>query len=361
MVHSFRILSFRTVVAFVLVLCIASPSSMAEPTEEETLKLLEKSLSVTEIDNEISRLAGVQQSMQGTISKLENELRLKEREVIRQQQNVDDVLRAYYTGERDILLRALFSFNSLSDLLAMLDYFDAIFARDKNILNSYKTQYRELKQGKDAVVLEKERLADMERKLMLQRNRLIALQQDIDNELNKRGDSERIRIMIKELTNFWQTVGLYEVKQYFAALADAMKELPDWLNENKQYLQFKGFEYTLRVPEDALNGFLRSQNELFEHFAFRFEQDKLKVQGKRDGLDVEISGRYTIEEEPVNSIRFHVDELKFNKLALPDTTRRALEEEFDLSFYPHLVVSFVKAKSVEILDGELVVILKLEL
>jgi hypothetical protein len=65
--------------------------------------------------------------------------------------------------------------------------------------------------------------------------------------------------------------------------------------------------------------------------------------------------------EKSGAILFHVDELIFNGLALPDTTRRSLEEEFDLGFYPQKMVSFLKTKSVQIEDGKLIVKLSISL
>jgi hypothetical protein len=56
-----------------------------------------------------------------------------------------------------------------------------------------------------------------------------------------------------------------------------------------------------------------------------------------------------------------VDDLLFNGFTLPDTTRAALEKEFDLGFYPGLMISFLKAKEVEIKDGELIIRLTLSL
>jgi len=56
-----------------------------------------------------------------------------------------------------------------------------------------------------------------------------------------------------------------------------------------------------------------------------------------------------------------VDHLLFNGLELPDTTRQALEKEFDLGFYPAKLVSFIQATSVKIEDGTLEVKLKMSL
>ncbi|MNI90612.1 hypothetical protein D3C73_1481570 [compost metagenome] len=50
---------------------------------------------------------------------------------------------------------------------------------------------------------------------------------------------------------------------------------------------------------------------------------------------------------------FHVDEVVFNGLKLPDTTRKALEEDFDLGFYPEKIISFLRATDVSSAAGVL--------
>ncbi|MNE85058.1 hypothetical protein D3C80_1820140 [compost metagenome] len=100
---------------------------------------------------------------------------------------------------------------------------------------------------------------------------------------------------------------------------------------------------------------------MFNDFTFQFKEDKVVAQGKRENMEIQIAGHYTIENDPKNAILFHVDELLFNGFALPDTTRQALEKEFDLGFYPDLIVSFLKANAVTMEDGELTIKLSITL
>ncbi|MEC0179871.1 hypothetical protein P4H83_33950, partial [Paenibacillus favisporus] len=76
---------------------------------------------------------------------------------------------------------------------------------------------------------------------------------------------------------------------------------------------------------------------------------------------LQVQGHYSVEEQPQNSIMFHVDKLVFNGYELPDTTCRQMEEEFDLGFYPQQIVSFVKATEVKSTDKNLHVTLKLSM
>jgi hypothetical protein len=333
----------------------------AEPTDEETRLLLEKSLSVIEIDKEIDRIAIRKQEAAAGISRSEALLVAKEAEIAARREEAGHVVRSYYMGERDMLLGALVSFDSLSELFTMLDYIDVIFSRDKNTLNMYQAQYRAISKDRDTLAAEQAQLYDIEGQLIAQRNRMIALQAQIDSTLSGSGDADRLRRLIDELTNYWQTVGLHEVNRYFGAMADAMQDLPEWMKANNNFLEIDGFNYTLRLPEDELNRFLREKNPMFDSFEFRFQSDKVIAHGKREGLEIEISGHYSVEDKPVNALLFHVDDLIFNDLHLPDTTRAKLEKQFDLGFYPQKIVPFVKADSVAVKDGELIVKLKVEM
>jgi len=337
------------------------PVLAMKPEDEEVRRILEKSLSSVELDKEIAHIAEQKTKISEELARSLEQLQQQEALMQTHQEDAGRVLRAYYMGERDLLLTALLSSDSLADLLAMIDYFDFIFSGDRRQLNSYVEQYRAVKKIVAKQTAESEQLTRIEEKLIAQRDRLAALQQEVNNDLSGRSDEERLRLMIQEMTNFWQNVGFYEVKRYFKELANAMNKLPGWVQDNKDMLEIDGLTYTLTVPEDKLNEFLREQNELFNNFNFHFEDGVVSVSGKREGLAVEISGRYVIINEPKNGLVFQVEKLLFNGLALPEETRSALEQEFDLGFYPERIISFLKAKSVAVQDGKLIVKLAIRL
>ncbi|OMF36972.1 hypothetical protein BK133_07070 [Paenibacillus sp. FSL H8-0548] len=332
------------------------------PTEEEEMhSLLEKSLSVVEIDKEIIRIGEQKQQLLLTMTDTERQLVLQEQQIELKQEEAGNVLRAYYVGERDFLLSALLSFDSLSELFQMLDYAEIILTHDKNTLNTYVEQYRKVKEGYQLLEARRDELDAIEEQLQTQKTRVLALEKQLDSELAGRSDADKIRILMNELTSYWETAGVDEVKQYFRALSKAMQSLPAWIQDNKQLLEIKGFQYTIRVPEQSLNSFLREQNDIFNNFSFVFNEGSIIAEGKRDQMEIKISGHYTVENDPKNAILFHVDKLIFNGFSLPDTTSRALEKEFDLGFYPDLIVPFLKANAVDIKDGELTIKLNLKL
>lgn len=329
------------------------------PDDEEVRQIIEKSLSVAEIDKEIARTQQEQNTIKSKLNDSQEELNKKEQAIDKQRKDAGKVLYSYYTGERDILLTALLSSKSLTDLLALFDYFDFIFSNDQLTLNTYTNQYKELQ--KTIVKLDKQskQLIQVQQGLQSQRDRVVTLQQDVDHQLSGRSDADKLRLMIDEFNNYWKSVGLLEVKRYFSALSKAMDNIPAWIQKEKDMLTIDGFNYTITIPEDKLNAFLREQNQMFNTFSFTFKNDIVEVSGKRDGMEVKIAGHYTVENS--GTILFHIDELIFNGLALPDTTKLALEKEFDLGFSPQKIVTFIKTKSVQVEDGKLVINLTISL
>lgn len=161
--------------------------------------------------------------------------------------------------------------------------------------------------------------------------------------------------LLNEFTRYWENIGIHEVKTYFKALSSAMNHLPQFVQSKSGMLTRKGMTYTLALKEEDLNTFLISQNELFKDFAFHFNKGQVTASGTSGGLTLTLTGHYTIENEPVNGLMFHVDNVVFNGLELPDSTRQSLEEEFDLGFYPEKIVSLLHATEVESKEGVLYV------
>jgi peptidoglycan hydrolase CwlO-like protein len=333
----------------------------AEPFTAEEQQILEQSLSIQEIDREIERIESRQLETEEALRVLQGQLSDKNEQIRVSREQAGLRLRAYYMGERENLLYALLSVNSLKDFFTILDYYQLIMDRDRTVLNQYKADYAELARTKRKLDNTATELARMKEELQLQRSRVAALQQSVDESLGLSADPDKLKALIQELTAYWENVGLYELRKYFQALSSAMSQFPDFLQQNENSLVAEKGGYRLEIREEELNAFLYSKSELLKDMRFRFEKDKIVAQGSREGLELEVEGHYTVEQEPENSIVFHVDRLLFNGLALPDTTRAELERDFDLGFYPKKIVPFVEATDAAISEGTLTVKLKLAL
>ncbi|RKP55252.1 hypothetical protein D7Z26_08565 [Cohnella endophytica] len=354
-----RRLILAVLTASAIVLLLSRGSALfpvyAEPLPEDTRKLLEKSLSVVELDREIERISGLQSKTQDEIDSNEKLLARQEIAIAAQREKAGRVLRSYYMGYKDFWLSAILNANSLPDLIRVWDTMDMIMESDHKTMDGYTAEYRKIQKGYAQLKSDKDDLAAVEKQLVEQRARIVALQKEVDSALASSGDSDMLRRLMDELQAYWKNVGLYEVKQHFRALADAMRNLPDYVKDTPGIIQTSGLKAKLTLTDAQLNEFLRKQDSRFNDFAFKFDHGLLTMEGDNGNIKVTIQGHYTVEDEPENAIRFHVDSLIFNGLTLPDTTRADLEREFDLGFYPQKLIKYVKAKSVEMDEGRLVV------
>lgn len=327
----------------------------AEPMTEETKKLLEKSLSVVEIDREIERISRLRRESLDQIESGRKLLAALERAAAAQRERSGNVLRAYYMGRKDFVLSVLLGARSLPELLRNWETMDLLLQSDRAELDRYAKQYAKVREGYESLQRDLAGLAEVEGNLQAQRRRLLGLQDEIGRALASSGDEAQLRKLMDELQSYWKNVGLFEVKRKFRALAGAMQDLPQWIQEHPEVMETKGLQTKLTITDGQLNEFLRSRDPEFKQFTISFRQDSMLLTGDNGDMKVEIGGHYTLEEKPENAILFHVDSLKFNGLALPDTTRADLEREFDLGFYPQKLVKFVKATGVALEPGRLIV------
>ncbi|WP_339244514.1 hypothetical protein NST58_25105 [Paenibacillus sp. FSL R10-2796] len=325
----------------------------AIPDNEETRKLLEQTLSSAEIEREIIKITAEQKALEQKVESLNRQATQKKTAIADQQERAGAVVRSYYMGDRDNLLAAFFSAKSISRFLALFDYYEIIIGNDRDILSQYEEQYKDLKDTLQTAKRNSEELARLRTALEEQQVRVNALNKDIEGGIKNSSDPENMSTLLKEFTLYWENIGLHEVKTYFKALSSAMNKLPQFVQNREGVLTRKGMTYELNLKEEDLNEFLQSQNSLFKDFAFHFNDGSITATGKSGALALSLTGHYTIQEEPINGLIFQVDHIVFNGLELPDTTRKTLEEEFDLGFYPGKIVSFLRTTAVDSQEGVL--------
>lgn len=355
--------------AFILLFSISVPGAtcaestvhtgwIKEPTEAQR-KLLQQSLSVTELTKEIERIAAKESAAAGERRQTEDTLHKQAAAFDQKREQAGRVLRAYYMGERDMLLQALLSVRDEHSIWLLFDYYQFLFSSDQEIWVTYSEQLKYLNQLRDTLARTERELSQVKQQLIQQRNRVNALQQELDTNLANSSDPEAMSRLIQQFTSYWQNIGIFEVRRHFRALADAMQKLPDFVKKSGN-LQIDGTKYTITIQEEELNQFVREQDPIFEQFSFRFHEGSVSAEGESAGLSVFVQGHYTLESEPENRMLFHVDRLMINGLELPDTTRSQLEEEFDLGFYPQRLVSFIEATDVIVEDKQITVHLSMK-
>ncbi|WP_410514501.1 hypothetical protein PaeBR_08960 [Paenibacillus sp. BR2-3] len=333
--------------------------SLDMPDNEETRELLQKTLSVSEIDREITRIQADQVTLEKKVALLNIQAAEKKTAIADKQERAGAIVRSYYMGDRDGLLTAFLSAKSISRLFILFDYYEMTIGRDHEILSQYEAEYKDLEATIQSAERSSRELAELKRTMEEQKIRVAALNKEIKSGIGESTDPGRMGALLEEFTQYWENIGLHEVKIYFKALSAAMKDLPAFVQNREGVLERRGMTYHLRLKEEDINEFLRSKNQLFKDFAFQFNENGVTASGKSGNLSLILKGHYSIQKEPDNGLMFNVDNVIFNGLELPDTTREALKEEFDLGFYPEKIVSFLHATEVESKDGVLHVTLSI--
>ncbi|MDP5273136.1 coiled-coil domain-containing protein [Chengkuizengella axinellae] len=328
-----------------------------ETNLEETKKLLEKGLTIFEIDQELDRLTIKEENIAQEITETKNSIEVQRQLADQSREKSGEILKKYYTRERDDLIQLLFSSESISEALTVLEFMQAIVSRDQKILNNYQEDYDKLQNLLLELLTTQQELLEIKKAYLFEKDRLITLQKELDDEISQLEDGESILEQIEQLTLDWEREGLPVFKNYFQALAKAMQNLPDILTDNRQHLQLEGLQFVFQITDTELNDFLKTQDPLFKPFEFTFQENMITAQGSNDQIEIKLSGIYKIVSEPENIIEFQVTELRYNEYNLPDTTIRALEEEFDLAFYPKKIAPFIEATEIDLRDGNLKIFL----
>ncbi|WP_046214740.1 hypothetical protein [Paenibacillus wulumuqiensis] len=358
------------VVCFSLTTAIMAPSAMvnAAPSIEsaaqldpQTRQLLEDSLSVNELDQEIQRIGQEEQTARTKYEQLEQQAVTSQQQLSDAKLQSDKILVAYYTGEREQLRNAFWAAGSISGVIAFYEYYKMILDHDQKIMADYRSRYEQIQSIRSDLLRTSAELTDIGDRLKQQRQRVASLQTRIHSGLASSSEPETARQLIEEMNAYWENIGLYEVKNYFRALAQSMQQFPDFLQSQPGAIRINGRQYTIVIEQKQLNDFLHHTAGLPDSLQFNFEQDRLVVTGQEGQLSLEIIGHYEIENTTQNVMRFRVDQLVFNGLRLPDTTCAMLENEFDLGFYPEQIIPYLKATSVAIVPQSMNVQLELSL
>jgi hypothetical protein len=331
--------------------------------EDAQKKLLQQSLSIYEIDQELNRLAAREEKLNSEISDTEQRIAKQEQDVVKARSRAAQTLRAYYTGERNSVWAILFSARSFSDALQISEYLLMIFDNDRRSLQTYADHLAQLKELHAQLTKNRQDLLETKSRFLAQRERAEALKKQRDEQLAREKEAEALRRQSEQLIENWVQTGIPMFKKYFQALAEAMGGLPKLLlAEGNRHLSFSGLNATFSITDRELNDFLRGENPILRNLTFTFLDNEMRIAGREGDVDVAISGRYVLETKNGHKIvLFHIDELSYAGYTLPDTTAKALEDEFELGFYPESFSSFLEVTGLTMEQGTLSLQLKFKL
>lgn len=352
--------SVRVLLAFLL-LFSASPAHAEDSNDtKEAQALLQKGLTIYEIDREVERLNEQDKKISDQIQNTGIDMVKQDKNVQDSRKHAGRVLRAYYSGDRDNIWLLLLTVRSFSDALHTFEYLNMIVQNDHRALKMFTASYQQLQSLKNQLEASRIELQKTKDNYLKQRVRLVDLQAELDKQLAVSAQAKVVQEQIKVLNDEWKQKGLPLFRQFFEKLSLAFVDLPELFTKdagkNLTFEGTKGAVFTL--TDQNLNSFLQSKNELFTKLAFRFTEGRVFVTGKKDDADIQIKGNFLlIPGKDMNEVRFTVDQLVFNGFGLPDTTIASLQEEFGLGFFPKKSAN-IEVTEVLNQEGKLVIRLK---
>ncbi len=342
--------------AAILTTLICSQPADADPSVDELQQMLEKGLSIHELDRELARLERKQLTTSQLLEETQARIRVQEEVVAAVREQSGDVLRAYYRGERDSIVMLVFSADSFQELLLIWDFADAIFQSDRRKLTNHQQELALLNEERKKLQQTERELEGLRHAFMQQRQRAVVLQAELDEQLAEQEEAQAVLAQIESLTEEWDHIGLPMFNRYMRTLADAMETLPSFIQEHSDHLsRGSGSTVSFSMTDDELNRFLQDFDPIFRNLYFSFEKDELQAFGSEDDTMISMSGTYVVKDEPENHIRFILEQLTYNGFQLPDTTANDLAERYRLGFYPQQLMDSVQITDVQIEPGKLTI------
>lgn len=329
---------------------------------EQMRHLLQKGLTIYEMEQEIARLTQKEAEISEQIVTLSEEIKNQEKLVAITKDQAGKVLRSYYLGERDSLWLLLLSLDSLTEAIAAFEFISTIIGSDQKRINDYADAQQQLQQLLELSLVIQTDLQRVKQQFIDQRDAQLALQRELDSELATRSDADEVLQQIEQLTTDWQTEGLPIFRQYLQAFAEAMEQLVDIQAMYSNVITLRGANILFTITDEQLNEFLKSKDPILENLTFRFLDGQVEAGGQHEHIGMKIVGQFQLELEPDNVIRFKIDELLYNDFVLPETTALDLQEQFAFSFYPeHVSFLGLSFKATELTTASGVLTVKLEI
>ncbi|MCR8641946.1 hypothetical protein NV379_04680 [Paenibacillus sp. N1-5-1-14] len=356
---------FPILLTLILILMCVSPMVYVHAEEETVIKskqdelqsFLQKGLTIQEIDRELLNLSKQDEVLVVKLHENEAQTEKQKLEVEKTKKKAGKTLRAYYTGERPSIWVYLFSPTSLTDLLQTLEYMNQIVENDERALKSHKQSTNKLKEIEAEYTSERAALQQTRDQFILQKDRILTLQKDLDEALAVSGKKEELQTQIDALNQEWKLRGLPLFEQFTSALNRAFNDFGELMDAKGDNFKFTGLQSAIfQITEKQLNDFLRKKDSIFNDLAFTFVDKQLIASGQKEGMAFEMKGNYSLEN---NYIKFNITGMKFNGLLLPESTSKLLEEQHDFGINTQKVSAFVKPTDVTIEPGKLVISLKI--
>jgi hypothetical protein len=311
--------------------------------------LLQQHLTSIEVERDIDRLKKEQLVLEQQVSALQQKLNEQQVKLENQRVQAGKILRAYYEGERPALWTALLAAEDWHEFFLIFDFLIAIYERDRDILLQFAEQFSSIKNLKGDLESLQGTVNQAIAHYQSQLSRLNQLNLQLEGQLSKLPDSEKIRLLMKQLENDWLQQGLPTFERYIYQLSVSMQDLPEIIDSSK--LTKSASSITIMLSDQQLNRFLASKHPMFESTQFTFGDQEMWIEGIHESAALTIIGHYRLTSD--TSMNFVLDKLIYDGYELPDSTKDQLSQKFNLGFYPAQIHPNVRIKSIEMKDHQL--------
>ncbi|MEI7026731.1 coiled-coil domain-containing protein [Paenibacillus sp. y28] len=340
----------------------AAPDQTADT---ELHSLLQKGITLSEVNQELARLAVQEQELQELLLETEEQLQEASAQLVQARRQANHMLAAYYMGSRKSVWLLLLQARSFSEAILISELAARMMEHDRRILTRLTDAQQNLQSLREGRIRAQDELLAMKTRLSDQKAKLEALEQEVEQQITSLPEDRQAlaRAELAAMSQRWEQQGKPLFNRYFKALSDASQSLTDLLSQgNNMSLQGgMGLKASVQLTDTQINEHLRSRNELFRNMSIRFGRNEMVVSGEEDGQAMMIKGTYQIENTPQNAIRFKIDDLQYNGFATPESTKAELETEYPLVIYPQLFASFIQATDIQLTEGKLQILLQFKL
>lgn len=345
----------------ILLLLLACPLSVIaqeEPPASLEQLILQQHFTQKELERTLSLIKEEEKQTYGELAKLDLDLQRQKLVIEAMHRHAGEVARAYYTGERANLLTLLFNAENFNEFLLMFDFFQIVYDRDMERLQSFQAERARLTALQSEQQSRLSRLKELRQAYEGQLAEMLAVQAAKEANVQKLDDPTSVEALMDHLIADWQTRGLPAFQTFFGMLSNVMVQVPELATPDR--IQSNGLlSHTLTIRQDDFNHFLMAKDDLFKQSHFSFEDNKLIVEGTYDHMELRLVGSYELVSP--KQLKFHINELYFDGFALPDTTIEEMEKMYDLGFYPELISPNIQVEGITMANEELKLQLKLNL
>jgi len=297
------------------------------PTKQE---LFQQQLILYETKTEAKEL-------QEKISVLNQQTSLQEKRVARQTKDVTkqkaailDTALSSYEGESLSFLMMLFSEGSAERLFTALFFYQEqneqranVLVNAKHVLKSYEQKQQTLEKTKQALSRQNTHLQQTLSTLQKQ-------EKTYQQNLALRPNVEQAKKEAALFMQTWETQAVPTFSSFFKSTSRYVGQLDELLT--KKHVHKKGFfRYEVRLTDKEFTGFLRKKNAMYEHVTFSFQDDHLIVKGEVNGVHLDMTGNYRLDE---NKVSFSFSSIQMNGVSLPKGTIQRFQQHYPLTLYP---------------------------